>query len=314
MISIFILTKNEEYDLPGCLESVRWSDDVCVYDSGSTDATAEIAAMAGARIVERPASLNQELFGGNEAEHKNWALANIPFRYEWVLHLDADERVTPELAASIREAVQNPGGKVAFRIRRRDFWGERWLKHVVASSYYIRLFRPEKMRYERLVNPVSIVDGPVGELAGYMDHYPFSKGMTHWVSKHNSYSSLEAQQILRNRYANQPFSVTQAFLAKDRNQRRFHQKELFYRMPARPLLKFLMLYVGKRGFLDGRAGLNYAKLQSFYESMIVLKTKELNGKSAELARAREAQSEVPSQAGTSRGPLERFHAHSGSND
>src|SRR5216683_1723040 len=66
-----------------------------------------------------------------------------------------------------------------FRIRRRDFWGERWLKHVQTSSYYLRLFRPEKMRYERLVNPVSIADGPVADLTGFLDHYPFSKGMTH---------------------------------------------------------------------------------------------------------------------------------------
>jgi glycosyltransferase involved in cell wall biosynthesis len=314
MISVLILTKNEQQDLPGCLQSVRWSDDVCVYDSGSTDATARVAARARARFIERPVSLGQGVFGGNEAEHKNWALANIPFKHEWVIHLDADERVTPELAASIQRAVENPGENVAFRLRRRDFWGERWLKHVVASSYYIRLFRPEKMRYERLVNPVSIVDGPVGELAGYLDHHPFSKGVTHWVSKHNSYSSLEAQQILRNRAASQQFSPMQAFLDKDRNQRRFHQKELFYRMSARPLLKFLLLYVGKRGFLDGRAGLNYAMLQSFYEFMIVLKTKELTGKSAAFAWAMEALSEIPPQAGASCDTLEGFHAHSGSND
>jgi hypothetical protein len=109
--------------------------------------------------------------------------------------------VTPELAANIRRAVQNPGDKVAFRIRRRDFSGERWLKHVRASSYYIRLFRPDRMRYESLVNPVSIADGPVGELAGYLGHYPFSKGMSHRVSQLSSYSSLEPQQILKNRAA-----------------------------------------------------------------------------------------------------------------
>jgi glycosyltransferase involved in cell wall biosynthesis len=124
LISILILTKNEKQDLPGCLESVHWSDDVHVYDSGSTDETAEIAAAAGARFVQRSASPSQELFGGNEAAHKNWALANIPFKYRWVLHLDADERVTPELATSIQRAVQTPGDKVAFRLRRRDFWGK----------------------------------------------------------------------------------------------------------------------------------------------------------------------------------------------
>jgi glycosyltransferase involved in cell wall biosynthesis len=309
MISVLIPTKNEAKDLPGCLESVAWSDDVHVYDSGSTDATAAIAARAGAHFLSRPPSGDQALFDGNEAEHKSWALANLPFKYDWVLHLDADERVTPELAASIQQAVRNLGDKIAFRVRRRDFWGDRWLKHVQTTSHYVRLFRPEKMRYERLVNPISIADGPVGELAGFLDHYPFSKGMDHWLNRHNSYSSLEAQQIVSNRAANRPFSLSQAFFGKDRNQRRFHQKEMFYRMPARPLLKFLLLYVGKRGFLDGRAGFRYAMLQSFYEYMIVLKTKEL---------ARQAKSPVAHAQSVTTSPdspgLENLHAQSRMND
>jgi glycosyltransferase involved in cell wall biosynthesis len=272
MISILILTKNEEKDLPGCLESVGWSDDVHVYDSGSADATVEIAKAAGARVTVRQSAA---LFGGNEADHKNWALTNIQFKYEWVLHLDADERMTPELVASVGEAVQSPGANVAFRVQRRDFLLGRWLKHVQTSPFYMRLFRPEKMRYERLVNPVSIPDGPVGELSGYLDHFPFSKGMRHWLDRHNSYSTLEAQQVISNRAAHNAFSITQAFLAKDFNERRYHQKELFYRMPARPLVKFMVLYVAKRGFLDGRAGFTYAALQSIYEYMIVLKTREL---------------------------------------
>ena len=301
MISVLILTKNEEQDLPGCLESVRWSDDVHVYDSYSTDRTVEIARAMGARVTQRRFD--------DWSSHQNWGLANIALRHPWVLYIDADERVTPELVASIQHAVQNHGGKVAFRIQRRDFWGEHWLKHVQASSHYLRLFRPERMRYERLVNPVSVPDGPVGELAGYLDHYPFSKGMTHWLNRHNSYSSLEAQQIVKNRAANQPFSVVQAFFAKDRNQRRFHQKELFYRMPARPFIKFLLLFVGKRGFLDGSAGFAYAMLQSFYEYMIVLKTKELAGKSA-----RPAGVEKILQDPVAGAIPENLHANPGSND
>ena len=152
MISVLILTKNEEQDLSACLESVRWSDDVHVYDSFSTDRTLEKARAAGAQITQRHFD--------DWSAHQNWGLSNIPFRYSWVLYLDADERVTQELAGNILQAVGNPGDKVAFRVRRRDFWEERWLTHVVASSYYMRLFRPEKMRYERLVNPVSIPDGP----------------------------------------------------------------------------------------------------------------------------------------------------------
>lgn len=278
MISVFIPTRNEQQDLSACLKSVAWSDDVHVFDSFSTDRTVEIARNAGATVTTPPGSPGSAIFGGDEAAHKNWALQNIPFKHPWVLHLDADERVTPELAASLQRAVASPSEFVAFRIRRRDFFLDTWLKHVQASPFYLRLFRPDKLHYERLINPIAVPDGAVGELTGYLDHFPFSKGLSHWLDRHNSYSTLEAQQILRNRREHRGFSLRQAFFAPDFNERRFHQKELFYRLPARPLFKFFLLYFVRRGFLDGRAGLIYARLQSFYESMIVLKTRELTAK------------------------------------
>ncbi len=268
MISALILTKNEEQDLPGCLESVNWSHDIHVFDSYSTDKTIEIAKESGAHVTQRHFD--------NWASHQNWGLQHIEFKYPWVFYIDADERTTPELVARMQEAVQAPVENVAFRIQRRDFFMGRWLKHVQSSPYYIRLFRPDKMRYERLVNPVSLVDGPVGELDGYLNHFPFSKGVSHWLERHNSYSSFEAKQIIENRKNNLDFNIIKAFLEKDFNIRRFHQKELFYRLPARPLIKFALLYFGKRGFLDGKAGLTYAMLQSIYEYMIVLKARELS--------------------------------------
>jgi glycosyltransferase involved in cell wall biosynthesis len=267
VISVLILTKNEEQDLPGCLESVAWCDDVHVLDSFSTDRTIEVARNEGAHVVQR-------VFD-NWAAHQNWALANLPFKHSWVLYLDADERMTPELVAAVQSAAAAPGDKVAFRVQRRDFLQGRWLKHVQASRFYLRLFRPEKMRYERLVNPVSIADGPVGEVSGYLDHFPFSKGLSHWIERHNSYSSFEAEQILENRNGNRSFDLVRAFTAKDFHERRFHQKELFYRLPARPMARFLILYIGKMGFLDGRAGFRYAVLQAMYEYWIILKTKDL---------------------------------------
>jgi hypothetical protein len=267
MISVLILTKNEERDLPGCLESVSWSDDVHVFDSESSDRTTEIAAGFGAHVTTRPFD--------NWSAHQNWGLRNIPFRYPWVFYLDADERVTPELAGNLCETVQSNPSAVAFRVQRRDFLNGRWLKHVQATPYYVRLFRPERMRYERLVNPVSLPDGPVGSVSGYLDHFPFNKGLGHWLDRHNSYSAFEARQIAGNRAVQRPFSILRAVLAKDFQERRAQQKELFYRLPARPLIKFAMLYFAKAGFLDGRAGFTYAALQSFYEYMIVLKTREL---------------------------------------
>ncbi len=267
-VSIVILTKNEQQDLPGCLESVSWSDDVHVFDSCSSDDTVRIATEFGANVTQR-------LFD-DWSTHQNWGLANISFKHQWVLYIDADERVTAGLVGSIRAAVSKPDKFVAFRIRRRDFFMGTWLKHVQASPYYIRLFRPEYMRYERLVNPVSIVDGPVGELDGHIDHYPFSKGIAHWIDRHNSYSTFEASQISRDRSSRAPFNVWKALFGADFHQRRFHQKELFFRLPFRPIVKFFILYCVRLGFLDGYAGLNYAILQSIYEYFIVMKTRASN--------------------------------------
>jgi glycosyltransferase involved in cell wall biosynthesis len=278
-ISVLILTKNEQQDLPGCLESVAWSDDIHVYDCMSTDDTATIAEKFGAKVTQRTYENSELIFGGDEASHKNWGLKNIPFKYSWVLHLDADERTTPELVDALRGAISLDSPHVAYRVQRRDFYLGTWLKHVQTSPFYLRLFRPEKMRYERLVNPVSIPDGPVGQVSGYLDHYPFSKGIGHWIDRHNAYSRFEAQQIIENRKNGENFSLLKAFTASDFHERRYHQKELFYRLPFRPLIKFFLLYIGKRGFLDGRAGFSYAILQSIYEYFIVLKTRELETQS-----------------------------------
>jgi glycosyltransferase involved in cell wall biosynthesis len=265
-ISVLILTKNEEQDLPGCLESVSWCDDIHVFDSYSDDKTIEIAKAAGATVTQRKFD--------NWAAHQNWGLQNISFKNSWVLYIDSDERVTIDLLASIKKVIQATEDYVAFRIRRRDFFMGTWLKHVQASPYYLRLFRPEKMHYERLVNPISIPDGKVKDIPGYLDHFPFSKGLFHWINRHNSYSTLEAKQIINNRKDHENFSLILALFSKDFNKRRYHQKELFYRLPCRSLIKFFLLYFLKKGFLDGKAGLTYAMLQSIYEYFIVLKTRE----------------------------------------
>ena len=269
MISVLVLTKNEEQDLPGCLASVAWSDDVHVLDSKSTDRTVAIAREHGAQVTERAFD--------NWAAHQNWALANVPFRHPWVFYIDADERATPELREAMRAAVGAPGEAVAFQVERRDFLMSTWLQHVQVSAFYMRLFRPEKMHYDRLVNPVSIPSGPVGRLSGYLDHFPFSKGIAHWIERHNSYSTFEALQIITDGDAADA-SVRAALFEKDFHRRRYHQKALFYRMPGRPFAKFLLLYLVKRGFLDGRAGLTYSVLQSIYEYLIVLKTRELRAR------------------------------------
>ena len=266
-ISIIVLTKNEQQDLPGCLQSVSWSDDIHVYDSMSTDSTIAIAQQFGATVTQRPFD--------NWSTHQNWGLRNIPFKHEWVYYTDADERVTPALFDAMVQAVSDAKGCVAFRVQRRDYLMNTWLKHVTPSPFNIRLFKPPLVRYERLTNPVTIIDGPVGEIEAHFDHYPFSKGIAHWFDKHNRYSDFEANQIFENKKNGKHFSSIRSLFARDRNERRAHQKELYYRLPFRPLAMFILLYILKLGFLDGKAGLTYAFLRSIYEYMIVLKTNEL---------------------------------------
>lgn len=272
-VSVLILTKNEEQDLPGCLESVSWSDDIHLFDSQSTDATQQIARNVGCHITERPFD--------NWSAHQNWGLRNIAFKNPWVFYLDADERVAPGLRDAIRRVAEREQEAVAYRVLRRDYFLGTHLKYVQATSRYVRLFRPQFIRYERLVNPVSIVDGPVEDIEGYLDHYPFSKGIDFWFDRHNRYSRLEAEQILQDRASGQGFNLWQALFEPDFNKRRRQQKEFFYRLPFRPAFKFLLLYILKRGFLDGRAGWLYAHLQSTYERMIVAKLLELESRTTD---------------------------------
>lgn len=275
-ISVLILTKNERQDLPGCIRSVAsWCDDIHVYDSGSTDDTVAIARAMGAQVTERTYPGSDAPFGGDESAHRNWGLRHIPFKHNWVLLLDADERATLNLLdVATRRLSQSPNC-AAFRFCRRDhLWGT-WLKHVTPSPMHIRLIRPEKIRYDRLINTVAVVDGAIEDLDTHFDHFPFSKGITHWFTKHNGYSDLEARLITESTAKLPEYKWHIALFGRDVSERRLHQKGLYYRMPFRPLVMFLALYVGKRGFLDGRAGFVFAILRAIYEYMITLKVEEL---------------------------------------
>jgi glycosyltransferase involved in cell wall biosynthesis len=268
VISVLVLTKNEEQDLPGCLASVSWSDDVHVFDSFSTDATASIAASLGAKVSQR-------VFD-NYATHRNAALDRAPFRHPWVLLMDADERCTPALAEEVQRIGRtNDPFFAAYRIRRRDYFEKRWLRHAQISPWYVRLVRPERARYTREINEVLEIAGTIGELKSPLDHYPFSKGIGHWIRKHDLYSTMEARLIVERGGLSNP-SLAKALRARDFHERRRHQKALFYRLPGRPLLKWLYMVLVRGAFLDGRPGLTYARLQAIYEYMIVLKTRELH--------------------------------------
>jgi glycosyltransferase involved in cell wall biosynthesis len=266
VISVLILTRNEEQDLPGCLDSVAWCDDIHVLDSESTDRTTEIARQRGATVTTRRFD--------TYAAQRNAGM-QLPFRYAWVLVLDADERPTPELSAEMPPAVAIAPEHVAgFRIRRRDFlWGT-WLKHAQMTPYYVRLLRVGKAHYTREVNEVVEVNGDIRELRAPFDHLAFSKGISHWIAKHNDYSSKEAE-LLASGDATHGASLYTALFARNFHERRVAQKAIFYELPARPLIKWCYLMFVRGAVLDGPAGYMYTTLQSFYEFLIEVKRREL---------------------------------------
>ncbi len=267
MISVLILTRNEQHDLPGCLASVAWCDDVHVFDSFSQDDTVKLAQDAGATVHQR--------YFDNYASHRNAALQNIPFRYFWVFILDADERPTQALGEEMQRVVVTASSEVGgYTVRRRDYLFDTWLRHAQISPFYLRLVRHEHARYTRAINEVLEVSGIVRSLESPLDHFPFSKGISHWVGKHNVYSSMEAELIIHQQGLKEP-SLRIAVTSKDFLERRLHQKAIFYKLPARPFLKWLYMMFFRGALLDGAAGVTYATLQSFYEYLIVLKTKEL---------------------------------------
>jgi glycosyltransferase involved in cell wall biosynthesis len=266
MVSVLILTYNEEQNIATCVQSVRWCDDVVVFDSFSTDRTVEIAKSFDARVIQRKFD--------NWAAHQNWANENIAFKHQWVFYLDADERMTDELRIEIQAiAGCSNEERVAFYCGRRNYFCGRWIKHAYPPSLIMRFFRPQKVRFERLVNPVPVIQGPHGYLRQMFEHYNFSKGLTEWFDKHNKYSLLEAMEGMKSTRS-QAFHCRDLF-SGDAAIRRKSLKNLSFRMPLRPWLKFFYLYFFQLGFLDGGPGLTYCVMQSIYEYMIAVKMKEL---------------------------------------
>jgi glycosyltransferase involved in cell wall biosynthesis len=274
MISVLILTLNEEVNLPLCLDSVKWSDDVVVLDSFSTDRTAEIAKLREARVVQRKFD--------NWAAHQNWANESIPFKHDWVFYLDADERMSDELEKEIHAIAGNSQEKrVAFYCGRRNYFMGRWIKRAYPPSHLMRFFKPRKVRFERLVNPSPVIDGPHGYLKEMFTHYNFSKGLSEWFDKHNKYSQFEAVEGLKLLEGQQ--SSYGEILSPDAAVRRKALKSLSFRLPCRPLLRFFYMYILGLGFMDGLPGYHYCRLLAIYEYMIVLKMKEITKRKSGLS-------------------------------
>jgi len=277
-ISILIPAKNEAANIRACIESARFADDIVVVDSGSTDGTQAISASLDARVVDFK-------WDGRFPKKKNWALANIAWKHEWVFILDADERITPELAGELRALTsQSVPALEGYYVNRRFWFLDGWLMHCgYYPSWNLRFFRHALGRYEQFagvgdtqsgdneVHEHVILQGRSGHLKHEMEHYAFPT-ISIWFEKHNRYSNWEAR-LLRSAEGSASASTAELTPALARKRR---LKHLAARLPFRPTLRFCYHYILKAGFLDGYRGYVFCKLMGIYEFMNVTKASELD--------------------------------------
>jgi glycosyltransferase involved in cell wall biosynthesis len=272
-VSVIVPIKNEAENLPRCLDSVAWADQIFVVDSQSADGSQRIAEKLGARVV-------QFEFNGTWPKKKNWALEHLPLRNDWVFILDADEVLPATAEAEFRAAIANAGATVGYWINRRFMFMGRWLRHAYYPNWNLRLFRHSLGRYEKLTDAATasgdnevhehvVVQGPTGRLRCELDHYAFPS-VEVFVEKHNRYSNWEARVAVASEGAGNSDQIQSSRVAQRRR-----LKRLSHCLPFRPLLRFLYVYLWQRGFLDGREGYYFARMHAFYEFLSVAKTYEL---------------------------------------
>lgn len=268
-VSVMIFTLNEELQLPSCLAALAWCGDVIVIDSFSSDQTQEIAESAGARFFQNP-------FTGF-GDQRNWALDNCQPRHDWVLILDADERVTPGLVREFEQRL-NAGASGsaavgAFRLRRRfHMWGV-WLRYSsLYPSWVVRLIHRERVRYvNRGHAETQVVQGAVGDLENDLIDENL-KGIADWFERQNRYSTQDASFELEQEAV--PIAW-RALYSGDALAQRAVLKQLAARMPCRPWLYFIYSYFFRCGFLDGRKGWMFCRMKAEYQRMVAIKKFDL---------------------------------------
>jgi glycosyltransferase involved in cell wall biosynthesis len=230
-LTVTVITWNEEERLRRCLDSVAWADELVVVDAGSEDKTVQIARSFTDHVVVRP--------WDGFAPQKNFALTRATG--DWILSLDADEEVSPELAEEIRRVIAAPTADGYAVPRRNIFWG-RWMRHgLLYPDWQVRLFRRDRGRFvERQVHESVAVDGAVARLAGALVHRSY-RDVADFLTRTNRYTTLAAEEWVR---SGRPARATDLVL--------------------RPLARFLSMYVVHGGWLDGWRGFLLAVLYAYY--------------------------------------------------
>ena len=271
-LSVLVPVKDEAANLRDCLASVSFADEVVVVDSGSTDGTPQIAEASGARLI-------QFAWNGKLPSKKNWALENVSWQHEWVLIIDADERITPELEREIRRAICRSDVD-GFYLNRRFWFLDGWINHCgYFPSWNLRLFRHRLGRYEQIeigkdipsgdneVHEHILLNGRVEYLSTPMEHYAFPDIAT-FVEKHERYSSWEAAA---RRKLHTHEKLLRATPFGTMLERKRWLRNLANWAPFSPSLRFLYHYMWRQGFRDGYRGWVLCRLLASYDRMIISK-------------------------------------------
>ncbi|MBW4550085.1 MAG: glycosyltransferase family 2 protein [Aphanocapsa sp. GSE-SYN-MK-11-07L] len=266
ILSIIILTRNEAANLPTCLASLQpLNAEIFIVDSGSSDQTVDIAKQAGCQVFTHPWE--------NYAKQLNWALGNLPISNPWIMRLDADERLTPELVEELQKELPNASGQIGgYQVKRRVFFMGRWIRH---GGYYptwlLRIWRngigicEERWMDEHII----LSSGRIVNLKhDIIDEN--QKGLTFWTDKHNHYADREVKDLV-GLTLDQPDELLSEEQFSQARKRRWVKKNLYARSPLfiRAFFYYLMRYVIGLGFLDGIEGLIFHFLQGFWYRFLV---------------------------------------------
>ena len=260
MISVVILTFNDEVQIESCMQSLAGgTDDIVVIDSYSNDTTVTICENFGARIFQNPFV--------NQAIQFNWALDNVDLKNDWVLRLDSDEILPDRLKREITSKVETPNDCKGFYLNRRMYWMGRWLRHGRMYPHFIlRLFKKGFARYEEKTEEHLIVDGEVGFLESDFLEDNKKNNLDYFTEKHLQTARGELSEIQNSESADVLKSLKPRLFGHKVNRTRWLKENIYMRSPlfTRPFLYFFYRYFVCLGFLDGKPGLIFHVLQAFW--------------------------------------------------
>jgi glycosyltransferase involved in cell wall biosynthesis len=262
-ISVLILTFNEENNIGNCIDALKWCDDILVLDSYSKDKTQQISLEKGAKFYQRRFD--------DFATQRNYAIDNLKFKNEWILHLDADEIVTNEFKKELFSVINNKKFE-AYRAPSKLMFLDKWLRFSgMYPTYQVRFGLKNSLRFKAVGHGQreDLIPEKVGTLKKAYLHYNFSKGFEEWYEKHNRYSTLEALYELQ--HSENLLDIIKQVFSIEASNRRRGLKLLSMYLPAKPFIRFIYMYFFRLGFLDGSAGFRYCLMIMSYEFMILLK-------------------------------------------